>query len=168
MGPLPASLRSYNIATSETFQNQRISPVLTPLEQAGSPTMQHFGEHLTVDAYHCSALALDSEVAVAGALADLASILSMRALSPVSVYRAPGGVPKDPGGWSGFLVVMESHISIHTFPARKFLSADVYTCQNGLDTQAILDFFRQRFGADDIESNLVIRGTRYPKDDLTP
>lgn len=58
--------------------------------------------------------------------------------------------------------MMESHISIHTFPARGFISADVYTCKNGLDVDAIKDFFRARFKIADEEVHFIKRGTRYP------
>lgn len=54
----------------------------------------------------------------------------MTALSATEVYYAASNDKKGPGGWSGFAVIQESHISIHTFPERGFLSADVYTCRN--------------------------------------
>ncbi len=44
---------------------------------------------------------------------------------------------KDPGGISGFVMIAESHFSLHTFPARRFVTLDIYTCQNSLDTAAI-------------------------------
>ena len=69
----------------------------------------------------------------------------------------------DPGGLSGYVLIAESHISIHTFPLRGFVSADVYTCQNSLDTERICQYFAKAFGLQDLEINLVRRGTRYPQ-----
>ena len=74
--------------------------------------------------------------------------------------------PKDPGGVSGFVIIAESHISIHTFPLRGFVSADVYTCQNTLDTEQICQYFAEAFDLQDLEINLVRRGTRYPQHNI--
>ena len=71
--------------------------------------------------------------------------------------------PKDPGGVSGFVMIAESHISIHTFPLRGFISADVYTCQNSLEVERICQYFADAFGLQDLEINVVKRGTRYPQ-----
>lgn len=124
--------------------------------------MIHFGEHVTLDGYNGDYHALNSREMVAQALDDLVLILGMTALSGPHVYFAAGNDQKDPGGWTGFVVIQESHISIHTFPARGFISADVYTCQNGLKVETIRSFFRDRFGIRDEELNFIKRGSRYP------
>lgn len=128
--------------------------------------MSHFGEHLTYDGYGGDHAALDCRATVLRALTDLVSALGMTILGGPEVYLAPASDKKDPGGWTGMVVLQESHISIHTFPARGFLSADVYTCQNGLDTAAIKRFFRTRFGIADEEVNFLKRGTRYPAQNI--
>ncbi len=130
--------------------------------------MTHFGEHVTYDGYGCEPELLDSKPSVAAALADLVTELGMTRLGGPEIYAAPANEIKDPGGWTGVVVLQESHISIHTFPARAFLSADVYTCQNGLDVDVIRYFLRSRFGAIDDEINFLKRGTRYPSTDLHP
>lgn len=105
---------------------------------------------------------LDSKELVLKCLSELPKALGMKALSEPQVFFAPDNHAKDPGGWSGFVVIAESHVSIHTFPKRGFLSADVYSCKNGMDTDFILDFFRKKFALKDIEHNFIKRGTRYP------
>jgi S-adenosylmethionine decarboxylase len=92
--------------------------------------MKHFGEHLTIDGYGGSLERLSDKSIVLKTLQELPRILSMHALSDAQVFEAKGNEKKDPGGWSGYVIIMESHISLHTFPKRGFLSADVYTCQN--------------------------------------
>ena len=106
---------------------------------------------------------LNSKDVVYAALKELPTEMGMKILGGPVVYFAEGNDKKDPGGWSGFVVIQESHISIHTFPARGFISADVYTCQNGLDQEKIVQFFRSRFGIKDEEVNFIKRGTRYPE-----
>jgi S-adenosylmethionine decarboxylase len=63
-------------------------------------------------------------------------------------------------------MIAESHISIHTFPLRGFVSADVYTCQDSLDTEQICRYFADAFALQDLEINLVRRGTRYPQHNI--
>ncbi len=122
----------------------------------------NFGEHITVDGYGGDEALLDDKEVVLRALNELVSFLGMHFLAEPQVYRAEGNDKKDPGGWTGFVVIMESHISIHTFPKRGFVSADVYTCQNGLNTELIISYFKKSFALSDIETNFLKRGTRYP------
>jgi S-adenosylmethionine decarboxylase len=128
--------------------------------------MAHFGEHVTLDGYNGDFDLLNSEEVVTKALKEMPNEMGMTILGGPVVYFAPGNDKKDPGGWSGFVVIEESHISIHTFPARGFISADVYTCQNGLDQEKVIQFFRNRFGIKDEEVNFIKRGTRYPEFNL--
>lgn len=89
----------------------------------------------------------------------------MRKLAEPTVHWAPPNGIRDPGGWSGVVVIMESHISIHTFPARRFASIDVYSCRNGLPTDEIEAYFREVFGFEELETNFVLRGKKYPAGD---
>ncbi len=126
----------------------------------------HFGEHITIDGYEGNPKKLDSKRIVKSALKDLVKELHMRALKQPIVVHAGDNHVKDPGGWSGFVMIAESHISIHTFPKRRFLSADVYTCKNGMDMEYVVDFFKKRFELQDVETNFVKRGLRYPEHNL--
>src|ERR1700741_1287228 len=109
----------------------------------------HFGEHLTIDGYGGKQELLDNKELVLGCLSELVEKIGMKKLAEPVVYQALANNKKDPGGWTGFVIIQESHISIHTFPARGFLSADVYTCKNGLDTDLVIDYFKERFQLQD-------------------
>ena len=101
----------------------------------------HFGEHLTIDGYGGSYEKLNDPDLVLKCLNEVPELLKMHKLAKPETYFAKGNEGKDPGGWSGFVVIEESHISIHTFPAKNFISADVYTCQNGMNNEIILKNF---------------------------
>jgi len=60
-----------------------------------------------------------------------------------------------------FYFVIHS-ISIHTFPHRGFVSIDVYTCKSGMDRDFVSDYFIKIFDLKDIETNFIVRGTKYP------
>ncbi len=127
----------------------------------------NFGEHLTIDGYGGSSEKLDSKELVLSVLKELPEKLEMKKLSEPQVFFAPGNDEKDPGGWSGFVVIAESHISVHTFPKRQFLSADVYTCKNDMDTAFISSYFKEKFLLKDTEENFIKRGTRYPSENIS-
>lgn len=126
----------------------------------------HFGEHLMLDGYGGSFDALNSRDIVFSCLHDLPIRLKMKKLADPTVFFAPGNGGKDPGGWSGVVIIAESHVSIHTFPARGFVSIDVYTCKNGMDVKYIQKYFKEKFKLTDIEENFIKRGTRYPEGNI--
>ena len=102
---------------------------------------------------------------VSRVLRELPERLGMHRLIPPYVVEAKANSRKDPGGLSGFVIIQESHISAHTFPARRFVSIDVYSCRD-FNTRLVVAYFRRVFGIRKIETNLVIRGREYPERDF--
>ena len=135
--------------------------------QNNNPSFCNFGEHLTLDGYDGDPNKLNDKNLVFKTLQELPELLGMQRLAEPQVYFVPDNKGKDPGGWSGFVVITESHISIHTFPTRKFVSIDVYTCRDGLNKEFVVNYFIEKFKLQDVEVNFIKRGTRYPKYNLT-
>lgn len=126
----------------------------------------HFGVHMMLDGYNgCPERLADFE-RIESYLRNLPAQLGMHKLMEPSVVEVGELSPKDPGGITGFVLIAESHISIHTFPQRRFLSADVYTCQEALDQHRIKELFSSAFRLEDVETNYLIRGTRYPRHNI--
>ena len=48
-----------------------------------------------------------------------------------------------PCGVTGFLLLAESHISVHTWPEEGLAAIDIFTCGD-MDTEAILSWLRER------------------------
>lgn len=132
------------------------------VESEQSRPIKHFGEHLTIDGYNGKEQLLNNASIVNDILEDLPQRLGMHILTRPLVVSAPENGIKDPGGWSGFVIIAESHISVHTFPRRGFVTADVYTCKNGMDTDVIVNYFKEKFELKEVETNFVIRGKKYP------
>ncbi len=127
-----------------------------------------FGYHLMLDFYGCDINALSSMNSCYYTLDTLPSILKMHKLIPPYVISAnsnedKGG--KDPGGYTGFVIIAESHISLHTFVKRGFVSIDVYSC-NEFDKESAKNFLKDIFKPTDIEENYTKRGTRYPSENI--
>ncbi len=120
-----------------------------------------------IDGYGADPAVLIDRAMLADFLTELADSLGMHAIAdPVTVEVGPLN-KKDSGGVSGFLLIAESHISFHSFPKREFISLDIYTCQDMLDTKAIRSQVETFFALQECEDHLVKRGTRYPAHDLT-
>jgi S-adenosylmethionine decarboxylase len=128
----------------------------------------HFGEHFTLDGYEGDKDLLNSKELVLSALSELPALLDMNILYEPQVVYAPnkGEGSKDSGGWSGFVIIAESHISIHTFPLRGFVSIDVYTCKSNMDTIKIENYFKDILHLQDTETHFIKRGMKYPQDDI--
>lgn len=125
----------------------------------------HFGLHLTFDGYRCDPRVLGSPTEVKRFLRLLVRRLAMRRLFGPKVVQAPAVGKKDPGGYSGFVVIQESHVSVHTFPKRRFVSIDVYSCKDFNHERAI-SFIQKFFRTHAHETSLIIRGKRYPAGNL--
>ncbi len=119
-----------------------------------------------LDGYQGDPEKLNNKELVLKSLTELPELLGMHNLSDPEVYFAESNDLKDPGGWSGFVVIVESHISIHTFPARGFASIDAFTCKSGMDIAFIENYFKKMFSFKDTETNFVKRGTKYPLEDI--
>ena len=65
-------------------------------------------------------------------------------------------------------MIAESHLSFHTFPARGFVTIDLYTCQTDLDRESCCNRLMVAFGITDADMYYIQeRGMRYPAADLT-
>jgi S-adenosylmethionine decarboxylase len=126
---------------------------------------RHFGIHLTLDGYGGSPDRLGDPGAVRAWLEIPEALGMSRLAAPVLLEVGPRS-EKDAGGITGFVLIAESHISIHTFPRRRFASADVYTCQDRLDKDWLLQYFRDVFELESVEHNMIIRGTQFPLHDI--
>jgi len=69
--------------------------------------------------------------------------IGMTRIAPPHVYRYVGKKPED-WGVSGFVLIAESHISMHTFPERRLVWADIFSCKE-FDAASVLEDLKQRF-----------------------
>jgi S-adenosylmethionine decarboxylase len=125
-----------------------------------------FGVHFTLDGYGGSPEKLNNEKLMEKILNELPERLGMEKLTePVVKYAEPRNI-KDSGGYSGFVMIAESHISIHTFPKKKFVSIDAYTCKDDMDKDGIEKYFRDAYELQETEVQFFKRGLNFPKSDL--
>ncbi len=121
-----------------------------------------FGLHQTLDCYKCDEDALDNYEIVSEFLDTLPEKIKMNKISKPLVIRCGGVSEKDQGGISGFVMIAESHISIHTFPNRRFMTMDVYSC-NKFDAERVKEIVTRFFSVGKFEENIIRRGKEFKK-----
>jgi len=135
------------------------------LDMENSKTTQ-FGVHYMLDGYGASSNILSDKEALAEILNTLPSKMGMHSLHEPVVVEVGEKNTKDPGGLSGFVMIAESHISFHTFPKRGFVTIDVYTCQNNLDTDKLTAELTEAFQISEVDEYIKKRGTKYPTENI--
>ncbi len=58
-------------------------------------------------------------------------------------------------------MIAESHISLHTFPERRLIWADIFSCKE-FDAASVVDDLRRRFGLREMKVNILERGLEPP------
>ena len=114
-----------------------------------------------LDAYNCDPKILNEADLVYKILDVLPEKIGLKKLMKPYVLFAKGNKKRDPGGWSGFVMIQESHISLHTFIKRRFITADVYSCKK-FNAKKVINYFKKAFKTKDIETYVETRGKKYP------
>lgn len=130
-----------------------------------SPKFVTFGKHLTIDGYGCNEKNLNSMGLIFDLLEKLPGKIAMHALGAPYVIRCLPNNKKDCGGISGFVIIAESHIAIHTFPAKQYLTMDVYSCSM-FNENAVLAYVKELFGYNKLEKHIIKRGLSFPKENI--
>lgn len=115
--------------------------------------------HLIVDGYHCSARALSSIKGLANFLSTFPAIIDMNAISDPQVQEYHGSKSED-WGLSGFVLIAESHISVHTFPKKNFVNVDIFSCK-AFDVDTSIDVIMKQFRINKIQHQVLSRGLEY-------
>ncbi len=121
-----------------------------------------FGMHLMLDGYGCDRSKLESETFVYRFLDEFPDDIGMTKIMQPSVLKYDGA-NLDECGISGFVLIAESHVSIHTFPATGYVSIDIFSCKS-FDLEAAEREIVRRFDIDTVEKNVLDRGVEYPRD----
>src|SRR3989338_5959447 len=123
--------------------------------------MREFGQHLTIDASQCDRKKLLDHSLVYDILDQLPKKLGMTKmiLPHVVKWLDPGAtIP----GISGFVMIAESHVSMHTFPEKDYVFIDVFSCK-GFDVDSAVKLLVSAFGAKKYIKNVVARGADFPR-----
>jgi len=120
-----------------------------------------FGPHLILEAYGCPRHLLADLGLVSQTLEAYPEQLDMTKIMPPYVFRYQGTVPDD-WGVSGIVLIAESHISIHTFPDKQFVTLDIFSCRE-FDVDDAVAYFSSMFKPESVDKQLLMRGREFPR-----
>lgn len=112
------------------------------------------GHHCIWDVYNCDSEKLSYVPYVEEVLHKIVDELKLTKVSAAFKQFEPVGV-------TGFILLAESHISIHTWPEHHFTAIDVFSC-NAFDVASIKSLLQVLFGSDEVVCQLWERGHIRP------
>lgn len=120
--------------------------------------------HLAIDGYGSRRVFQDEEF-IREFLDTYPSAIGMNKIWGPVVMRYVGAKPED-WGVSGFVMIAESHISLHTFVEKAFVHIDIFSCKE-FDTQRVIHDLQNKFQLNSFRATILKRGLEYPPlDDL--
>jgi S-adenosylmethionine decarboxylase len=128
----------------------------------------NFGEHFIFDAYGCDFDSLNNMEVCYNVLNELVNLAGMHKITEPIIIKSEGNQTlggKDPGGFTGAVFIEESHITIHTFAKRGFVTIDLYSCKE-FETKKIMNYLENIFKPKDKDILHFKRGMKYPSDNI--
>lgn len=100
------------------------------------------GKHCIQEIYGADSTKLNDEAFVHASLVEAARVANATVLD-VRTHLF------DPQGVTGFVLLSESHISIHTWPELGYAAVDVYTCGDTTEPREACEYLSECFEAAD-------------------
>ena len=123
--------------------------------------MSEFGLHVTIDASWCNKRKLASVTLVYDILNKLPEKIGMTKMTLPYVVKWMDKFSHGTEGISGFVMIAESHISVHTFPDQDYVFMDIFSCKN-FDAERAIKYLINAFEAKKFANNIVKRGLDFP------
>ena len=113
------------------------------------------GNHLMIDGHGCEESKLGDEKFIQDMLETLPNKIGLNKMtSPKVVYHQ--AKDKSESGVTGFVLLCESHISIHTYPKKGFMVLDIFSVKE-FDIGKMIDRVKTLFSPTEIKVNLLKR-----------
>src|SRR5215469_15988019 len=118
-----------------------------------------FGPHLIVDGSGCNKQKLGDRILIEQVVNDYPAAIGMTKIGGPYIfdYQAP-----DPAysGVSGFVIIAESHIAIHTFPEPDYFTLDIFSCRN-FDPEVAVDYIEHALEVKQMDRTVLQRGLSF-------
>lgn len=122
--------------------------------------MKLYGMHLTIDLIGCKTLKLGELDFIYKVLAKLPAIINMRPITNPYVVPYINKENILDNGVTGFVILAESHISIHTYTNREYVFIDVFSC-NKFDRKKTESYLNDVFRPKKMVHSVVKRGKYF-------
>ena len=123
-----------------------------------------FGPHLMLDLWECNKKKLTDLTHAYFLLDSLPSKIGMTKIAPPQVLSYPGKEGSfDKGGISGYVLIAESHITLHTFEEQGHAFVDIFSCKK-FDIDNAVNILVNAFEAKRYKKIVSDRGEEFPKE----
>ncbi|MEJ2542908.1 MAG: adenosylmethionine decarboxylase [Calditrichaceae bacterium] len=109
------------------------------------------GRHLLLELYECDSNLLNNTNAIETILTESARIAEATIVETSFHHFSPYGV-------SGVVVIAESHITIHTWPEHDYAAIDIFTCDDEMVIDHIVDHLKVELKAKRFDQKMIRRG----------
>jgi S-adenosylmethionine decarboxylase len=116
--------------------------------------------HITIDGFGGNPALLSNKELVRDLLDRYPGEIGMTKISDPYVREYIGDKPED-WGVSGFVLIAESHIALHTFPEHGQVWVDIFSCK-GFEEIPAIDKIVEAFELDSTRIHKLERGLEYP------
>ncbi len=113
------------------------------------------GCHWIFDGHGAGADRLGDEALLRRALEELPDRLGLRKVAPAQSFHHDAGGERTV---AGIVLLAESHLSLHAFPAHGVLHGDLFSCKP-FDVDGARDYLTQLFGLRGVREELLERRT---------
>ncbi|KSW12768.1 S-adenosylmethionine decarboxylase proenzyme [Pyrodictium occultum] len=125
------------------------TPVIKPRPQPAPGEPRVYGKHVYGNLYECDREVLSNEERLRQIVVNAAKLGNMTLLD-VRSWKIGEGV-------SVVAIVLESHITIHTWPEYSFATVDVYSCGKHTDPEKAFNYIAAALRAKRIEKKVTER-----------
>lgn len=112
--------------------------------------MTYLGKQIILELYGCPAHNLSNVGKVERIMKDAALAMEATIVQSNFHHFSPLGI-------SGVVVIMESHLTIHTWPEYNYIAIDIFTC-GAIKIDKGIALLKERFLANSSEMQLIERG----------
>jgi S-adenosylmethionine decarboxylase len=116
--------------------------------------------HITIDGFGGNPRLLGNEDLVRNLLDRYPDEIGMTKITTPHCFEYHGEKPED-WGVSGFVIIAESHIAVHTFPEHGQVWVDIFSCK-GFDETPAIDLIVEAFELQSTRIHKLERGLEYP------
>lgn len=117
--------------------------------------------HVMLDLYGCNPNLLENETFLREVLDQYPARIGMQKVGPVELRYIKTNDPSD-DGYSGFVIIATSHVSLHAWAPYGMVNIDIFSCEY-FEVAEVVAFARRMFQTNDVEVHAVQRATRSPR-----
>lgn len=111
--------------------------------------------HLIIDGYGDDAQRMQDVDLIYEFLDLYPAEIGMTKVAPPKVSKYSGSRPED-CGISGFVLLAESHISVHSFPEQSSIVVDIFSCKE-FDAEQVITDLQKKLGLARVKSYILNR-----------